>query len=155
MAINVTSPVTGLAQSGFTSPTYTVTQDSAMGNHSKQWYVSALGGTQTGARAHTVSSPFTVAVFRPQVLKALPAANPITGVIRKVGRNTYKVVTRVGLIPAANQAAEIVTMTTTLDVPPGAETYDAAQLKAALSLHFGVLSQQSAGIGDTAIVGAL
>jgi hypothetical protein len=63
MAIALTTPITGTAQTGFTAPTYTIAADTAPVINSKQWVVTALGGTQTGASASLVSSPFTIAVF--------------------------------------------------------------------------------------------
>jgi len=153
--LDLSSPVTGAAQTGLTSPTYTLTVDSPPAFNGKQDYVSALGGTQTGARIHTVSSPFTISRFRPAVLKTLPAANPVTGVIRNIPNNVYKIITRVGLIPAANQPAIAVPITTTIPVPAGAETYDSVQLLAALSLHFGALAQISAATGATVKSGSI
>jgi hypothetical protein len=40
---------------------------------------------------------------------------------------------------------------TVIECPAGADTYDAASVRAALSAHIGALSQQSAGIGDTTV----
>lgn len=151
MAIALTTPVTGLAQTGLTSPTYTVVSDIAPDNNGKQWAVTALGGTQTGVIPHTVASPFTTTFVRPKQLKALSRVNPVTGELRNVPRNTYKVITRKGVYPLVNQAAVTMTITTTIDVPAGADTYDPLSIRAALSMHLGSLSQQSAGIGDTAV----
>lgn len=153
--LDLTSPVTGAAQTGFTSPTYTLVVDQAPSLNGKQDYVSALGGTQTGARIHSVSSPFTISRFRPASLKTLPQANPLTGVIKNVPMNVYKVITRVGLIPAANQAAIPCPITTSIPVPAGADTYDIAQLKAALSLQIGALTQLSAKLGDSCGSGSI
>jgi hypothetical protein len=44
-------------------------------------------------------------------------------------------------------------ITTVIDLPAGADTADAANVRAALSAHFGALSQQSAGVGDTTVSG--
>jgi hypothetical protein len=46
-------------------------------------------------------------------------------------------------------------VTTTIEVPAGADTADAPNVRAAMSAHIGSLSQQSAGIGDTTIQGVL
>jgi len=119
------------------------------GVNGKQYAVTALGGTQAGVTSHTVASPFTLTMFRPKVLKLLQALNPITGQLRSVPVNTYKVITRKGVTPAVNQPAKPMVITTTIDLPAGADTYDAANVKAGLALHFGALSQQSAGVGDT------
>lgn len=79
----------------------------------------------------------------------------VGGQVRAVPRNSYKVITRKGVTPAADQATQIMLITTTIDVPAGAEAFDSANVRAALSLHFGSIAQQSAGIGDTCIVGSL
>ncbi len=153
MSINVTSPITGLAQTGLTSPTYTVVTDVAPTNNAKQVAVTALGGTQTGVTISSVSSPFTLNFVRPQTLKGLPAPNPVTGVIASVPTNTYQLITRKGVTPAVNQSVRTMVIRTTIDVPAGSDTYDASNVRAALSAHFGWLSQQSAGVGDTSVSG--
>jgi hypothetical protein len=42
-----------------------------------------------------------------------------------------------------------------MQVPAGSELADAANIRAMLSAAFGVLMQQSAGIGDTTVSGIL
>jgi hypothetical protein len=69
--------------------------------------------------------------------------------------NTYKVITRKGVLPLAGQASKNMVVTTMIDVPAGADTADPASIRAALSAHIGLLSQVSAGVGDTAINGIL
>lgn len=155
MSFNPSSPVTGSAQTGLTSPTYTLTVDTSPSNNSKQWAVTALGGTQTSVDAHSVSKPFTLSVFRPTVLKTLPQANPVTGVIKNIPVNTYKVITRKGAAPAANQSALVPRVYTVVEVPAGVDTYEPEDLRAMLSLHFGSLSAQSAGIGDMIVSGIM
>lgn len=149
------SPVTGSTQTGLTTPTYTLTSDQAPAPNGKQWAVTALGGTQTNVDVHSVSKPFTLSVFRPQNLRTLPAANPVTGVIKNIPKNVYKVITRKGVAPAANQAAIPCLITTVIEVPAGADTYEPEDIRAALSLHVGALSAQSSGLGDTLINGLI
>ena len=61
MAISLTSPITGAAVTGLTSPTYTVAVDTPPNTWSKQWAVTALGGTQTGVdTSSSASRPFTL-----------------------------------------------------------------------------------------------
>lgn len=155
MSVTITSPVTGAAQTGFTSPTYTLTADIAPSPNGKQYAVTALGGTQTGVDSHSVSKPFTNTVFRPQQLKTLPAANPVTGVIKSIPKNTYKVITRKGMVPAVNQTAIVGGITTALDIPAGCDTYEPEEIKAMISCHIGILNQIAAGLGDTTISGLL
>lgn len=73
MSLNLTSPVSGVAVTGFTSPTFTIVQDTSVPAGQKQWLVTARGGTQ-GAGAgdvHTLNSPFTITLKRPGVLRSM------------------------------------------------------------------------------------
>ncbi len=155
MSISVSSPVTGTDQTGLTSPTYTVATDVAPDINGKQYAVTALGGTQTGVRTHAVSDPFSVTVFRPKVPKALSSPNPVTGRYGTVPKNTYTVVVRKGVNFAANQAPEIMLLRMTVEVPAGSDAYDSANIRAAISLAVGTLSQQSAGFGDLLVNGVI
>lgn len=153
MSFNPTSPVTGAAITGFTSPTYTITSDLAPNPNGKQYAVTALGGTQTGVDVNSVSKPFTTTFFRPMVLKPLPQANPVTGVVKDIPINVYKLITRKGAKPSANQNDRVMRITTTIEIDAGCETYEPEDVKAMVSAHFGVAWQQSAGIADTLITG--
>lgn len=155
MAITITSPIAGSAQTGFTSPTYTVVSDTPPSANGKQVAVTALGGSQAGVDVHSVSKPFTISVFRPQVLKPLPVANPLTGVIKNIPNNSYKVISRKGVVPAVNQSALIAKMTTVIDVPAGSDTYEPEEIRAMISAHVGVLTQLSAELGNTTVTGIL
>lgn len=152
MSVNVTTPVTGSAQTGLTSPTYTLTTDVAPDFNGKQWAVTALGGTQTGVNTHSVASPFTIAFWKPKLMKLLGSPNN-AGVIVSVPSNVYKLVTRKGVIPLAGQPARPMVITTTAEIPAGSDSADAPNIRAAFSAHLGALQQQSAGFGDTAVTG--
>lgn len=155
MAFSLTSPVNGAAQSGFSAPTYTLTADTPPNYNAKQWAVSAVGGTQVGVIPHSVAAPFTIAMFRPQVLKTLAPVDPVTGVLRQVSMNTYKVVVRKGVVPLAGQAYKPLIVTLMIEVPAGSDLADAPNVKAAMSLAVGAAWQQAAGIGDTTLTGTL
>jgi hypothetical protein len=155
MTFSLTSPVTGAPQTGFTSPTYTLTADTPPNANSKQWVVSALGGTQTGVTTHTIASPFSVAVFRPQNYQVLGQPNPTTGVLAKVPTNTFKSVVRKGVTPLAGQAIKPMIVTLMIEEPAGADTADPSNVRAAISLAVGAYWQQSSGLGDTVIQGTL
>lgn len=155
MTWSLTSPITGAAQTNFTSPTYTHIADQSPDTNAKQVAVSALGGTQAGVTAHSVASPFTITMFRPKTFQALQPVDPVTGQIKKVPYNTYKIITRKGVLPLTGQAFKNMVVTTVIEVPAGADTADFANVRAALSAHIGALSQQSAGVGDTAVNGVL
>jgi hypothetical protein len=155
MSVTLTSPVTGAAQTGFTSPTYTHVTDVAPDSNGKQVAVTALGGTQAGVTAHSVASPFTTTFTRPKVFKALGKPNPVTGLVASVPRNTYTLNTRKGVLPLAGQPYATMMIRTIIEVPAGADTADAPNVRAALSMHIGSLSQASAGIGDTGVSGII
>lgn len=155
MSFAPSSPVTGAAVTGFTSPTYTLSTDQAPNVNGKQYAVSALGGTQANVDVNSVSKPFTISFFRPPVLKVLPQANPVTGIIKNVPMNTYKLITRKGASPAANQNNMVARITTTIEVPAGTDTYEPEELKAMISAHFGVGWAQASGIADTVQTGVM
>lgn len=155
MSFAPSSPVTGATVSGLTTPTYTLTTDVAPSINGKQYAVTALGGTQTGVDVNTVSKPFSTSFFRPAVLKTLPQANPVTGVIKNVPMNTYKLITRKGVSPALNQNPIVARITTTIEVPAGSDTYEPEDLKAMVSSHFGVGWAQASGIADTIVSGII
>lgn len=150
MAIALTTPITGGAQTGFTAPTYTIVTDLAPSPQGKQVAVTALGGTQVGVTTHTVSSPFTINFVRPATYKVLGKPNPTTGLIKDVPRNTYKWIIRKGVTPLAGQPFAVMQVSVNIDVPAGADSADAPNVRACLAAAIGALNQTSAGLGDTA-----
>lgn len=152
---NPTSPVTGTAQTGLTSPTFTLTDDVAPDSNGKQRAITALGGTQVGVTTHSVAAPFTSTFVRPRAFKALGQPNPVTGRVANVPRNTYRLITRKGVLPLVGQPYQNLMVTTIIEVPAGSDLADPANVRAALSAHIGILSQQSAGIGDTVVTGVM
>lgn len=155
MTINVTSPVTGSAQTGLTSPTYTIVADTPPNAYSKQWAVTALGGTQTGVDVHGASKPFTITCSRPAQVKPVPVPNASTGLYSTFPRNVYALLTRKGAAPVTGQVPQVLLIRTEISVVAGQDLIEPEDVRAALSLHIGALSQQSAGIGDTVITNLL
>lgn len=153
MTYILSTPVTGGAQTGFTSPTYTLSGDTAPDVHGKQWAVTALGGTQSGVTAHTASSPFTVTFFKPKLWKPLGQVNPVTGQIKAVPRNVFKEVIRKAVTVLSGQPTHNAIFSRTFDLPAGSDTADAPNLRAAMSLQVGIATQQSATLGDTLVTG--
>lgn len=150
MTLAVTSPVTGPTNiTGLTSPTYTIVQDVAPNNNSKQWAVSALGGTQTGVSVHSGSKPFTVTVSRPANVRVAPVPNPVTGVIAQSPRNTVSIITRKGAVPALGQSPQVAILRTDIQVVAGTDLQDPAEVKAGWALHAGVVAQQTGGMADS------
>jgi hypothetical protein len=156
MSFTLTTPVTGGAQTGLTTPTYTIAADTAPTSAGKQYAVTALGGTQTGVDAtSSPSRPFTITLQRPPTLRQLSAVDPVTGVLRSVPVNQYSILVRKGVTPLAGQAAALMSARLLLNIPAGADTADAANIRAALSLLIGSLNQISASIGDTCVTGVI
>lgn len=155
MAVTIGSPITGAAQTGFTTPTYTLTTDIAPDANGKQYAVTALGGTQTGVTTHSVASPFTLTVSRPRVFKALGKPNPTTGLVKDVPMNVYKFLTRKGVTPLTGQPFAVAMCRIELQIPAGSDTVDAPNIRAMLSAAFGAAWAQASGFGDTAVSGVM
>lgn len=149
MSIALSSPVSGGAQTGFTTPTYTVVLDTAPSSNGKQWAVTGVSGTGNTPRLHSASDPFTVTFERPASVRQAPIANPVTGVVGNVPRNTYKYRVRKGVIPVVGQNPQVMLMTGAFDVPAGADLANPVDVRGGLSMFVGALNQQSAGFGDT------
>lgn len=157
MSLTLTSPITGGAQTGFTTPAYVIAADSSPnGTAGKQYAVTGITGTQTGVdTSSTPSNPFTINLARPSVLRTIGPVDPVTGALRSVPRNTYKTIVRKGMLPLAGQPKSVGNYTLTMDVPAGADSADAANVRAALSLLIGALNSISAAIGDTLVTGVI
>lgn len=147
-----TSPVTGSAIVGLTTPSYTVVQDTALSLFSKQIAVSVLGGTQTGVTSHSISSPFTGTVSRPSVLKQI--AYNSNGTVKNIPVNAYRVLCRKGVTPVAG-VIKNASIDIAINVPAGSETLDAANLSALFSFASGLLLQQLQGMRNMASDGIL
>lgn len=153
--ITMPASVTGAAQTGFTTPGYTLTVDTPPDVNAKQSAITALTGTQVGVDVHSVSRPFTLSVFRPKTMAVLGKPNPVTGLVASVPNNAYKVVTRKGVTPLSGQPSRTMLIRSEIDVPAGADTADSANIRAAISAHIGLLTAISAGLGDTTINGVI
>ncbi len=155
MSFNPSTPITGAAVPGFTSPTYTLTTDTSPAANAKQYAITAVGGTQTGVDAHSVSKPFTLTAFRPERLKAMPAPNAVTGKYpTNRGSNKYRILTRKGVNAAADAPAMVI-IETIITVPVGSDSYEPEDVKAAVSLHIGALYAQSGGLAQLTLDGLL
>jgi hypothetical protein len=85
----------------------------------------------------------------------LPQANPVTGVIKNVPINTYKLITRKGAVPAVNQVSLTARITTVFEIPAGTDTYEPEELNAMISAHAGALWNQADGIATTLRTGVI
>jgi hypothetical protein len=149
MSITLSSPVTGGAQTGFTSPTYTIVQDTAVDSNAKRWIVTALGGVQTGVRAHSVSDEFSVTVVKPKIMKVIQAFSSLLPQSFKPVYNRYWLIVKKGGLPAAGLVSVPQIVRIPIDITAGVDSYDAPNMRALISLTVGVLNSISAGLGDT------
>jgi len=150
------SSITGSAQTGFTDPTFTVVDDLPPANigAAKQLAVTALGGTQTGATAHSASLPFTATLIKPATLRSLPAPNPVTGLRAPAPVNLWKLIIRKGGYVSSGVPA-IATLRMEIGIPAGMETYSPAEIRAMLSFALGLSFEESADLGDTLVTGVV
>lgn len=152
---DLTSPVTGGAQVGLTSPTYTIEVDSPPSLNAKQWYVSALGGTQSGVNTHSVSSPFTVSLFRPAVLKQLTsAALAALGTI-DAPKNTYKIIVRKGGTINAVGGKAIAMLKVEYEIPANMPDVSHTEIAAMFSIAQGVFDQMASQMQDQVLNGTV
>lgn len=155
MAITMPATVTGAAQTGFTSPVFTATADSAPNANSKQIALTALtSGTAAGVRYHTASDPFTQTYERPSAFKG-PVTVSASGILPAVPRNDHILRTRKGVVVVVGQNPQTSLIETKLRAPAGSESNDPVNLRAALSAHIGLLQQLAASWGDTVVTGIL
>lgn len=146
MAFTPTTPVTGAAVVGKTNPTYTITEGDQPSLVSRQWYVSAVGGTQMGVDIHTREAPFTVAFFRPGALAPMPGVGP-NGLLGKVTRDVWKLVFRKGGTPSVGSDFIPFYKPDIIRVELDFSTLrDDVQRGALISMAFGFLFQNSAAI---------
>jgi len=155
MTVAIASPVTGAPITGLTSPTHTLVADTPPKSNAKAWIVSALGGTQTNVRAHTLSDPFSITVYKPEVPKALPSKNPISGAYPSVPVNQYAFIIRKGVKIDSTGILRTMVIRLLIDVPAGADASDAVNIKSALSLLFGVGWAEGDDFSDLSVLGVL
>jgi hypothetical protein len=152
MAISL-SAITGAAITGLTSPTYTPTADVPPNAWSKQWSITAIGGTQTGVdTGASASRPWSITVSRPQNVRQLNAVDS-NNVLRSVPMNTYVWIGRKGMTPLAGQPSKTNIHRYESSVPAGADVADIPNLKAANSCFLGALWQQAQGWVDLQTTG--
>lgn len=146
------SSITGAAQTGLTSPTYTLGVDMAPVQNARQYVVTALGGTQTNARENTNGDPFTVLV-RKSSYKALPPKNPVTGAYGNVPLNKVELLFRKGLKIDSAGTIRVGNIRVIAEIPAGAESSDAVNIRALCSFFMGLLAEEAADYGDSLVAG--
>lgn len=148
------SSTTGGAQTGVTSPTFTLATDTPPAINAVKKVVTAYSGAGLTVSANSASKPFDCTFFKPVVLKSLPAANPVSGLRGQIPNNQYKLIIRKGGLAEAGVPVGM-TIRLTFDVPAGMETYNPDEVRAAVSFLVGVLNEESADISDTLLTGVV
>lgn len=148
------SSITGQAQSNLTSPTYTIAADLAPDANSRQYVVTALGGTQTGVRASTAGDPFT-ATIRRFPYRAIPAKNPVNGSYGNIPNNRTEIIVRKGLHVDADSVIRTGLFRFSAELPAGSEVNDPENIRAAVSFLLGLLVEESQDLGDSLVTGVI
>jgi hypothetical protein len=115
--------------------------------------VTALGGTQTGARASSAGDPFTATLRVDKTYKALPPKNPVNGSYGNVPLNKVELLVRKGLYIDSSNTIRVGNLRVIAEIPAGAEVSDAVNIRAMLSLAFGLLAEESQDYGDSLVSG--
>jgi len=155
MSFSPSSPVTGGTVTGLTSPTYTLLADQNPSVNGKQWYVSALGGTQTGVSIHAGSDPFTVSIYKVLNYALVPTVTVGGSFRTSVPRNKYSIVFRKGLLPLASMPKETAVCRVQYDLPAGADTADAVGIAALVSFSTGVLFGNATALYTTMVTNTI
>jgi len=144
------STITGAAQTGLTTPTYTLAVDLAPDANSRQYVVTALGGTQTGARASSAGDPFT-ALVRVGPYRALGPQNPVNGAYGNVPMNKVEILCRKGMHIDSAGTIRVGNLRIIAELPAGSETNDPVNIRALCSFAIGLLTEESQDYGDSLI----
>lgn len=148
------SPVTGSPHTSYlTSPTYTLTADSAPDVNGTAYVVSALGGTQAGVLSHSASNPFTLLFTKPKTLKVLGPVNA-NGILGSVPRNVFALASKKGVTPLSGQPIAVALAKFEYSAPAGVDLADKPNLVAHLSMIAGVLWESANDIADSIIAGS-
>lgn len=140
--MSYSTPITGAAVTGLTSPTYTLVLDGGGEQNQLAYIISALGGTQTNVQTHNVLTPFQLIETRPKVVRSavnIPAT--AIGLQTQVPVNEHRLMTRKGVAVNGSGAYARAFIETRFVVPGPAVYYDLSNLKAMLSCHVGALVQ--------------
>jgi len=146
---NPTSPLSGATVTGLTTPTYTLAADTTTDGRTKQFYVSALGGTQTGVVVHSSELPFLINVKKAFKVAVLGAVSALTG-IRSIPKTSYVRNTIKGVFVDTLGNKAIAQIKTIMDIPAGAITQDYNSILAMISLDAAVGTNQVQAMADLA-----
>jgi len=155
MTITVSTPITGVPQTGMAAPSFTVVQDSAVNVNSRRWVVTSVTDAG-GTNPHTIGQPFYVEFTRPAVFKTPPMQDATFGrLLSTPARDEYHVKAVKGVL--CGQAGQVypLLIDATIKVPSGATVTDSAGIRAVFSLFGGFINEDGDGIGDVLINGTM
>lgn len=147
------SSITGATEAAFTTPTYTLSADLQPLLNSRQYLVTAIGGTQTDVRANSAGDPFSVTLRR-QPYKALPTKNPVTGQYGNVPLNKVDWLYRKGLKIDSAGTIRVGNVRISVELPAGSETNDPKNVRALMCFAHGLVAEEAQDIADSLIAGA-
>lgn len=145
------SSITGGTEAAFTTPTYTLTSDSAPEALSRLWIVSALGGTQTDVRSHSGGDPFRLLVRR-FPYRVLPPKNPNNGAYGSVPNNKAEIIVTKGLKIDSAGTIRNGEVRITVSLPAGCEVNDPKNVRALGCFSLGLWTEEAQDFNDSMIL---
>lgn len=144
--------VTGGAQFGLTSPTHTWVADRPVDNRSSQFAATVLGGTQTNARAHKISDPFTLTVKAPATIKPRPVISVDGLIVGTVAMMEFRLLMRKGVYVYGTNIRNMY-IDLRVGVPAGADAVDGVNVRTAMSAFWGIGATYGQSLGNDIING--
>lgn len=141
MTISLAGPTAAGTTTALTAATYTFLPDMANDNRTKVFYVSAVGGTQSGVTVHRGDKPKQWMIKRPAVIKTPSAYNQVSGRYGRVPKNVVRTIFKGAADIAANQPEPLL-VTTDFSIPAGAPVYDRANVEACVLASIAALWDQ-------------
>lgn len=155
MSVTIPATINGVSvtigSNVFTSPTWGTTASSTTVNNGKISTITSKSGTQPASvDVHSASRPFSIAVFKPPVVKVLPALNA-NGILPNIPVNAYRVKTLKGVTPLVNQASVSNSMETIMKIAAGSDIADPANVIAMVEAHIAACYQVITDLCNSAI----
>jgi hypothetical protein len=123
--------------------------------NSRQYVVTAVGGTQTGVRASSAGDPFTATIRKDKVYKTLPARNPVNGSYGNVPMNKTELLVRKGVYIDSDSTLRNANIRIIAELPAGCEVNDPANIRGLCSFALGLLAEEAADYGDSLVTGII
>ena len=155
MTITVSTPITGVPQTGMAAPSFAVVQDSAVNVNSRRFVVTGVTDAG-GTNPHTIGQPFYVEFTRPAIFKTAPIQDFTSGrLLSTPARDEYHIKAVKGVVCGGAGQVFPLLIDATIKVPAGATVSDQAGIRAVFSLFGGFLNEDGDGLGDVLINGTM